>query len=128
MKTCETCNFWVSVQTGRPNAKGVCYRYPETWKKWANDFCGEHKVTKGETDGEAMPKRHVLMKQCKNLGIAITTTDTVQILLKKVKDYEKQEAEAANGKGEEEEAGTGASASGFPSNLQGKADSQGAEA
>jgi len=127
MELCEHCEFWISKQTGRANAKGNCYRYPEAIVKWSNDFCGEYKAAKPADNGDT-PKRYELLKQCKKLGIPIIPKDTVITLLKKVKDYEKQEAEAANGKGEEEEAGTGASASGFPSNLQGKADSQGAEA
>lgn len=104
MKTCGTCNFWVSTQTGRAKAKGVCYRYPESVKVSADHWCGEHKKNKETPAGLA--ERHKLMGELRAVGVKLNMTWTVKDMKSKLEEInEKQEAEAANGQGDEEESG-----------------------
>lgn len=101
MKTCFTCEFFVSRQTGRANSKGTCYRYPISEKLTAGHRCGEYRPAKVEVPFGGRPQ---LMKQLKAAGVKVDIKWTVNEMESKLEEAnEKQKAETANGQSEETE-------------------------
>lgn len=108
MEHCETCSYWMSRQTNRPNAKGNCFRYPQSVQTFSNHGCGEHKFKAEPADAVfiknqgAFGGRPQLMKQLKEAGIKPDIKWTVAEMKSKLEEAnERQKAEATNGQGEE---------------------------
>ena len=103
MEHCETCDYWVSKQTNRSNAKGDCFRYPISEKTFSNHWCGEHKPQKEAADAVFIKNRNTfggrpqLMKQLKEAGIKPDIKWTVAEMKSKLEEAnERQKAEAIN--------------------------------
>jgi len=106
MKKCGNCEYWVSRQLGRANAKGDCFRYPIVEKPTEEHWCGEHKSLVQETSS-GLAERHKLMSELKAKGVKLNMTWTVKDLKAKLEELNEQDkkAEVSDGQGEEEESG-----------------------
>lgn len=106
MKTCMTCEFWLGSQTGRPNPKGICFRYPTPERgKYSNHWCGEHKESKQKRTPAGLVKRHELMKELKTKrpGLKLDMRWTVKDLEAKLEEANEQDkkTKTTDGQGEE---------------------------